>query len=167
MQTPWRRSDKFRKRDDGPVYLTQSGLDRLKQEVTRLEAELPAIISEVQFTRSHGDLSDNAEYKEAKFKLRRTQARITTLRSRIARAIVIKKDPLLSGTIQLGSAVTLEVKGKRVVYEIVGPLEADPIHGRISHVSPLGSALLGHRANDVVAIQAPSGVVEYKIVEIR
>ncbi len=167
MQTPWRRSDKFRKRDDGPVYLTQSGLDRLKHEVARLEAELPAQISEVQFTRSHGDLSDNAEYKEAKFKLRRTQARITTLRSRIARAIVIKKDPLLSGTIQLGSSVTLEVNGKRMVYEIVGPLESDPLHGRISHVSPLGMALLGHRSGERVSISTQVGQSEYLIIEVR
>lgn len=167
MQTPWRRSDKFRKRDDGPVHLTQSGLDRLKQEVMRLEAELPAQISEVQFTRSHGDLSDNAEYKEAKFKLRRTQARITTLRSRIARAVVIQKDPLLSGTVQLGSAVTLEVKGKRVIYEIVGPLESDPLHGRISHVSPLGTALLGHCSGERVSISTQGGEIEYLIVDVR
>jgi len=167
MQTPWRRSDTLRKRDDGPVYLTQAGFDRLRQEVSRLEAKLPAMISEVQFTRSHGDLSDNAEYKEAKVQLRRTQARIQTLKRRIARAVVIQKDPSLSGSVQLGSVVTLEVDGKRVMYEIVGSLESDPLHGRISHVSPLGAALLGHRPGERVAIQTPRGEMVYVVVGIH
>lgn len=160
--------------NNDPVYLTPEGVKRLEARLARLKASLPAAIAETARTSAFGDRSDNAEYKEAKGILRRTHGQIFTIEDQLKRAVVIASGVDASGKIQLGSTVTVEVKPKkdvaaatRKIFRILGSSETDPGHGRISHTSPLGAALIGHAAGDVVTVQAPGGAQEYKIVEVK
>jgi transcription elongation GreA/GreB family factor len=150
-----------------PVYLTADGLRRLQERLARLKKNLPAAIDETARTSAYGDHSDNAEYKEAKSILRRTHRQIFAIEDQLKRIVVIAAGPDAEGKIQLGSTVVMELGGERKTYRIVGPSEADPSRGRISHVSPLGSALIGHARGDIVTLQTPHGNREYTIVEVR
>lgn len=160
-------SEKLKVRDYSPVHLTQSGLDRLKDQLERLQKSLPQLISETARAAAYGDRSENAEYKEAKSTLRRTHRQIIGIEDRIKRAVVIKKDPNAFEGVQIGSTVILETKGKQKTFEILGSYETDPARGRISFQSPLGAALLGHMAGEKVAVETPGGTQEYRIIEIR
>ncbi|PJE75710.1 transcription elongation factor GreA [Candidatus Uhrbacteria bacterium CG10_big_fil_rev_8_21_14_0_10_48_11] len=113
-----------------------------------------------------GDLSENAAYQYAKDNLRRIHNRILSLRSRIANAIVIEHTAGSSGIIELGSRVTISRNGSEKKYEIVGSAEAKPANGRVSHQSPLGQALLGHRAGDEIFVTSPKQKIAYQIVTV-
>ena len=167
MQIPRRKSDLLKKHDDGPIYLTEKGLTELKSELARLKAALPGYIEETARTAAYGDRSDNAEYKDAKGRLRRTHYRIAEIDDQLKRVSIIKSSPNISGRVELGSTVVLESGGKENIYHIVGPSETDPASGRISHLSPLGAALMGKSKGDTVSIPAPSGEKIYRILEIR
>ena len=154
--------------DDGPIHLTQEGLKRLEERLARLKLSLPGFISEAQRTANFGDRSDNAEYKEAKSTLRRAHGQIWSIEDQLKRAVIIKTGRSKTGIVQLGCTVVLESKNKtRKVFQILGPHETDPGKGRISHLSPLGKALINHIKGDVVAIETPNGPHEYLIVEVR
>ena len=166
MQIPKRRVQ-ARLTPDEPVYLTQEGLRRLEDRLTRLRRELPDAAQEAQRTGAFGDRSDNAEYKEAKGILRRTQRQIWNLENQLKRVVVIAPDKDKAGTVQLGSVVTLETeRGTKETYEILGTLETNPDRGRISHRSPLGAALIGHKEGDAVDIKTPKGAKKYWIVRV-
>lgn len=167
MQVPRRRSEQKIQRDTGPFLVTEAGLARLHKTLKRLEDAVPAMIAEVEYTKSHGDFSENAAYQDAKHTLRRTYGRIESVKDRIKRAQIIKKDETKSGIVQIGSVVTLETKGKRVVFEILGSHESDPGHGRISNTSPLGQKLLGRSVGDVVSLDVKASSIEYKIIAIN
>ncbi len=149
-----------------PVYLTPEGIKRLQARLERLKQSLPAAIEEAARTAAYGDRSDNAEYKEAKGILRRTHGQIFNIEDQLRRAAVIPSGADVAGTIRLGSTVKLSTGHAIRTFRIVGPSETDPPHGRISHKSPLGMALLGHVMGDVIIFETPSGTQEYKIVEI-
>jgi transcription elongation factor GreA len=152
--------------DTSPIYLTAEGIEKLRAELARHKKRLPQLIAETQRTAAFGDRSDNAEYKAAKGALRRTNGQILILENRLKRAALIA--PKATGTVQLGSTVTLETeKSKTIIFQIVGPLEADPASGRISHESPLGTALMNRRVGDKVAVNTPGGMQEYLISAIR
>ena len=116
-----------------------------------LKASLPAVIAETSRTSAYGDRSDNAEYKEAKGILRRTHGQIFNIEDQLRRVVLIPSSTSAAGTIQLGSTVIVEIKkdgassgaAARKTFRILGSSETDPGHGRISHTSPLGAALLG------------------------
>ncbi len=167
MQVPKRRAEQYRRKDLGSVYLTAEGLARLQEQLAELQRELPALIQEVMRTKENGDLSENFEYQDAKHTLRRTHGRIASIKARIARAIIIKKDARPSGIVEIGSIVVLETGGKRITYEILGSHESDPSNGRISDRSPLGVLLLGRMAGDTVTLTTKTGSREYQIVEVR
>jgi len=163
-----------------PVYLTPEGVKRLQARLARLKASLPAAIAETARTSAYGDRSDNAEYKEAKGILRRTHGQIFNIEDQLRRVILISPTGVgagVTGTVQLGSTVMVEIqKGgtpgvtaslSRKTFRILGSSETDPSRGRISHTSPLGAALLGHIAGDVVTVQTPIGRQEYKIVDVK
>ena len=167
MQIP-KRKPNVRLAADEPVYLTQDGLDRLTKRLARLRRELPDAALEAQRTAAYGDRSDNAEYKEAKGILRRTQRQIWNLEDQLKRVVVIAPDENKSGTVQLGSTVTLEIDhASRKKFQILGTLETNPEGGCISHKSPLGAALIGRKQGDEVKIKTPGGERVYKIVEIK
>ncbi|HUX35899.1 MAG TPA: transcription elongation factor GreA [Candidatus Paceibacterota bacterium] len=171
MQVSRRKIEELRRHDSGPVHVTKEGLKRLHDQLARLKEKMPELAAEAQRTAAYGDRSDNAEYKEAKSTLRRAQGRIFGLEDQIRRAVVIEPGRNISGTVQLGSTVVLDAGGKQKTFQILGPNETDPAHGRISYKSPLGSALINKREGDVVKINPPAGEAgtskEYKIMEIR
>jgi len=151
-----------------PLYLTPEGHLRLQHKLARLKRELPAFIEETARTAAYGDRSDNAEYKEAKSTLRRTQRQIWTIEDQLKRIVLIEPGQNTTGTVHLGSTVMLEFPaGTRQTLEIVGPFETNPSKGRISHLSPLGAALIGHATNETVTVRTANGPREYRILEIR
>ena len=169
MQVPTRRAQLLKNRDEdaGANQLTVVGLMRLKDELKRLEQEQPAAVEEVDRTRQFGDFSENAEYQDAKFRLRRINDRIFTLKERIRHAIVIDEQQTASDHVILGSTVVVHINTQLKEFHIVGPRESNPSRGRISHLSPVGSALLNHRVGDQVTVQTDHGNVIYTIVEIK
>jgi transcription elongation factor GreA len=150
-----------------PVYLTASGVTRLEARLARLKQSLPAVIDEAARTAAYGDRSDNAEYKEAKGILRRTRGQILNIEDQLKRVVIIPEGAGADGAIRLGSTVTLSLNGKKKIFRILGSSETDPSHGRISHTSPLGAALVGHIVGDIVAVQTPGGTQEYNILEVK
>lgn len=167
MRVPMRKAELFRqqsKSDD--KYLTQRAYDRLRDKVRRLETSLPTLAAEVTRTQEMGDLSENAAYQEAKYQLRRTMGQIEGLKQRLKEAIIIEK-PKANDTVQIGSTVLLVVNGVERQYEILGSHESDPMNGRISHLSPIGAALLGHRAGDMIDIRVNGSDIHYQIINIE
>ena len=167
MQIKDQRAAEERRRDKGPVYLSQEGLERLENQLARLKREFPELSAEAARTAAYGDRSDNAEYKDAKGRLRRTQYRILEIQDELKRVVIIPTGPNATGTVQAGSTVIVEIDGKQRTYQILGPRETNPDGGRISFQSPLGAALLNHKTGDIVALKTPNGTREYKILGIK
>jgi transcription elongation GreA/GreB family factor len=167
MRIPRRKADELRRKDEGPLHLTEEALVRLKEKLAHLKRIVPDLAAEAARTAAYGDRSDNAEYKQAKGSLRHAHWNILSIEDQIKRAVIIPRGPNASGTVQLGSVVLLEANGKQKKFEILGPHETDPTRGRISHKSPLGAALIGRTKDDAVTIKAEKGLQKYRILEIR
>jgi transcription elongation GreA/GreB family factor len=151
-----------------PIYLTPEGHLRLQHKLARLKRELPAFIEETARTAAYGDRSDNAEYKEAKSTLRRTQRQIWTIEDQLKRVRRIEPGLNAAGTVHLGSAVMLKFPdGTQRILEIVGSFETDPSKGRISHLSPLGAAVIGRTAGETISLHTKNGARKYRILEVR
>lgn len=152
-----------------PVQLTQEGLDELKAELTLLlDIKLPEAVARVAKAREHGDLSENAEYHSARDDQALIEARIAEIEEILKRAEVVKHTKSHT-VVGIGSKVAIAVKGKkstRRAINIVGEFEADPTEGKISAVSPLGKALVGHKKGDEVTVKAPAGNVIYLIEDV-
>jgi transcription elongation factor GreA len=146
--------------------ITRAGLIRLKQDLKRLKSqERPRIVKEIAEARSHGDLSENAEYHAAKEKQSHLEGRIAQIEHWIATAEVIDVSRLSGDRVVFGATVTLtdSQSGDEVLYRIVGELEADLKQGKISVTSPIARALIGKSEGDEVKVQAPGGIREYEI----
>lgn len=165
MRLPTRRGQNDRSEEETEIYLTPAGLERLKRTLADLERQHPQAIEDVSRLSQLGDFSENAEYQEAKHRMRRIEARIFSIKDRLKRVIPIEEGT--AGKIRLGSTVVLEADGIRKTYQIVGPQESKPAQGRISHVSPIGSALIGHTVGDLVEIKTPNGTMTYRVTEVR
>lgn len=161
----------MRRWTDMSVPLTVVGAEKLKQELHRLKTvDRPSVIAAIAEARSHGDLSENAEYDAAKERQGFVEGRIQEIEGKLANALVI--DPSLldaEGRVVFGATVDLEEveAGKQVSYQIVGDDEADLKAGMISVNSPIARALIGKYAGDIAEVQAPGGVREYEIVDVR
>lgn len=153
------------------VPMTVTGAEKLKMEVHRLKTvERPRIIQAISEARSHGDLSENAEYHAAKEQQSFVEGRIADLESKLANAQII--DPLslkANGRVVFGATVDLleESSQKEVTYQIVGDEEADIAQGKISISSPIARALIGREAGDEVEVRVPDGLRRYEILDIR
>ncbi len=167
MQIPRRKSELLSRKDEGPFYITEEGLEQLKRKLARLRAALPGYIEEAMRTAAYGDRSDNAEYKDAKATLRRTRYQIFEIGEQIKTAVVIKQGAGASGKIGIGSTVVLEINGKKKTFQILGSQETNPTEGKISYKSPLGAALMDRVAGDRVAVKIKTGDQEYLILEVR
>ncbi len=169
MRLPKRLSQTLRDQDtsDDVVYLTPKGKQKLESELIRIEQiELPPTLESMKFALSLGDYSENAEYQDAKWKLARMHSRILTIKDRLKRAIIIVGDDD-DDRVTMGSTVTVVVNGIKRRYTIVGPQEANPSRGRISHLSPVGSALLGKRVGDHLSVpREDDQPLEYEILAI-
>jgi transcription elongation factor GreA len=152
------------------VQLTQSGFDELTQELQELkEVKLPQIIKRVAAARAHGDLSENAEYSNAKEEQNFMESRISEVEDVINTAQIVKATTSHS-KVGMGSTavVYLEKKPKKkYTYHIVGEFEAAPLEGKISSESPIGSALIGKKKGDKAEVKAPAGVITYIIDAIK
>jgi transcription elongation factor GreA len=152
------------------VPMTKGGLLRLKEELKRLKnVERPKIVKEIAEARSHGDLSENAEYHAAKEKQSHVEGRILQVEHWIASAEVIDVSKHAGDRVVFGATVSLEgtESGEQVTYRIVGELEADLKQGRISVTSPIARALIGRSEGDSVVVRTPGGQKEYEIQSIE
>ncbi len=160
MRLPIRRSERLKTgAEDGPFYLTKEGLQKLKQRLKTIEEqELPQSIEDVRITAEFGDFSENAEYQEAKARMRRLHGQVINIKEKMKRVVLIQTDTSQE-VVQLGSTVVLKKTDSLNTFQIVGPHETDPARGRISYLSPLGSRLMGHKIGETV-----SG---YTLIQIR
>ncbi len=154
--------------DSTQVLLTREGLDDLKKEYDELvKTKRPAAVVRLTQARDLGDLSENSEYSASRQDLAFIDGRIAELESILHEAKVISKTNGSTDKVNLGCKVTLHIDGKKEIFTIVGEWEADPMQKKISHVSPLGQALLGRKVGEKVEVEAPAGKVIYTIVEIE
>ncbi len=155
--------------NDQAVYLTPEGLQKLQEELDwRINVRRPEISKQIEVARKDGDLSENAGYDEAKYQAGMNEGRIMELQRRLKHAVIIEKDDIPSDVVGLGSTVTILDRefGDEEVYTIVGSAEASPTEGKISNVSPIGSALMGKRIGEVVTVNTPGGEIVFEITKI-
>jgi len=170
MQIPKRRAQllKTYPMTDKVNYVTAEGLEKLKAELKELKTVKQRELAErLDAARQLGDLSENAEYHEAKHQLGLVQSRILQIGELLKSAMVIETEKGDSGMVVVGSTIVVEANGKRREFQIVGSNEADPTAGRISNESPLGSAFLGHKQGDNVTVTTPGGNTTYVIKELK
>jgi len=152
------------------IPMTVEGAQRLKGELHRLKTvERPIIIQAIADARSHGDLSENADYDAAKERQGFIEGRISEIEAKLANAQVIDPAELDVAHVVFGATVELEESksGERVTYQIVGDDEADIKHGKISVSSPIARALIGRGEGDTADVAAPGGARSYEILSIR
>ena len=152
------------------TVLTYDGLKRLEEELQELKiVRRKDVAQKIKDARGQGDLSENAEYDAAKEEQAEVEARIVILEKMLRNAEVIDEEDLNKDIIGIGSTVTLfdAEYQEEIRYTIVGSAEADPLNGKISNESPLGSALLQRAVNDTISVEAPDGIIEYRVVAIH
>ena len=150
--------------------MTPGGYEKLKQELDRLrKVERPKNIREIEEARSHGDLSENAEYHAAKERQGWIDVRIREIETKLAQAEVIDTGGLSSDKVVFGATVTLSdvETGDKKTYMLVGEHESDLKNGRISVQSPVGRALIGQQVGATVTVKTPARTIEYEILSIR
>ena len=154
---------------DKQIALTYEGIRELEDELKVLKVtKRKEIAQKIKEARAQGDLSENAEYDAAKDEQARTEARIASIEKMLRNAVVIDEEEMDTDSIVLGSKVTLfdEEFEEEITYHIVGSAEANPEKNRISNESPLGKGLIGHKAGDDVEVDAPAGIIKYKVLAI-
>ena len=152
------------------VPITLAGVEKLRQELQNLKAvERPNVVAAIAEARSHGDLSENAEYDAAKEKQAFIEGRIKEIEGKLSNVQIIDPKTInADGRCVFGATVELEDEnGNSVIYQIVGEDEADIKNGKISVTSPVARALIGKYSGDTAQVQAPGGMREYEIVEIK
>ena len=156
--------------EEKEVLLTQEGYDNLEKELEYLKTEKRSEISErIKVALGFGDLSENSEYDEAKNAQASNEIKIAELENKLRYAKIIDESEIDTKTVQVGNKVkVLDMEyDEEVEYTIVGSTEVDLSQNRISNESPIGSALLGAKKNQVVEAQTPGGVVKFKILAIK
>ena len=151
-----------------PNYLTPEGKRKLEEELEHLTTAMRQELSDRLFKAiRQGDLSENADYIQAKEEQAFLEGRIKTIQAMLRNVVLIEEQS--GGEVRLGSKVTVSEDGldEMETFLVVGAAEADPARGRISNVSPLGQALLGKRVGDKVAVSAPAGEMAFRIVAIE
>lgn len=147
-------------------YISPEGLEKLKKELEHLKTvERREIAARLEAAKALGDLSENAEYQEAKEAQSLNETRIAELEELLRNIVVIKK-PTDMHTVQVGATIDVDSPHGREAFTIVGSEEADPAKGKISNESPLGRAFLGKKVGDAVEVKTPLGVTGYTIRKI-
>lgn len=151
------------------IYLTRDGYEKLRKELEHLKKikrkELSKAIGEA---RSHGDISENAEYDVAKERQGLNEKRIAELEAKLGRSRILDHEDIASDEVLIGATVRLKDmnSGEELEYTLVAEEEADYSQGKISVSSPVGLGLLNHKQNDIVQIKVPAGILKYKILNI-
>lgn len=152
------------------ILLTQEGYDNLEKELEYLKTEKRTEIAErIKVALGFGDLSENSEYDEAKGAQASNETKIAELENKIRFARIIDESEIDTKTVQVGNIVTIhdEEFDEDLVYTIVGSTEVDLTQNKISNESPMGSALLGAKKGQIVEVEAPAGIMKYKILSIK
>ena len=156
--------------EEKDVILTQEGYDNLDKELNYLKTEKRTEIAErIKVARGFGDLSENSEYDEAKNAQAENEQQIAELEIKIRHAKVIDSKEIDTKTVQIGNTVKLydEEFEEEVIYTIVGSTEVNIAENKISNESPIGKALLGRKKGEVVDVDAPDGIIKFKILAIK
>ena len=149
-----------------PTYISRDGLEKLRKELEEMVSlRRPEIAQRIHDAKEHGDLTENAEYEDAKNEQAFVEGRIQTLEALIKNATLIDEHHT-KDHVQIGSTVKVDGPDGSQSFMIVGSTEARPKEGRISNESPVGRALLGRRKGEVVKVQVPAGDIAYTIVAI-
>ncbi|MBV9100633.1 MAG: transcription elongation factor GreA [Candidatus Dormibacteraeota bacterium] len=149
-----------------PVLLTKDGLTKLERELDELRTVRRAEVAErIKYAKDFGDISENAEYEDAKNEQGMLEGRILVLENMIRNAVIIEETDE-DGEVRVGSVVDVKDEFGKQSFTIVGPAEVDVAAGRISMESPVGRALLGHRVGEEVEVQSPGGSRRMKIVKV-
>lgn len=152
------------------ILVSQEGYEKLEKELDYLKTTKRAEIAEkIKVALGFGDLSENSEYDEAKNAQAENEVRIAELENKLRHAKIIDEKEIDTETVQIGNIVkVLDMEfDEKIEYTIVGSTEVDLASNKISNESPLGSALLGARKNEVVEVNAPAGIIKYKILAIK
>lgn len=146
-------------------YITALGLEKLKSQLVEVKQQLKEVTFKIKEAREFGDLSENAEYHEAKNEQAFLAGKEMEIENKIKNAQIIEKDTT-ADVVVIGSSVDIVDDGEKMTYQIVGSEEADPLSGRISVDSPIGRALMGKKSGDMVEVETPAGVSKLKIQKI-
>jgi len=151
------------------VYLTEEGAEKLRMELEELiTKKRPELARRLREAKEMGDLSENADYIDAKEQQGFLEGRIRYIEHVLRTATIVSEGELSSDVVRIGSTVTIQTPGESPeTYTIVGAAEASPRDGRISHESPLGAALLGARVGQKITYHAPLGTMKYRVLEIH
>ena len=151
------------------ITVTQEGLEKLKQEYSFLKNVKRKEVSEaIKVARGFGDLSENSEYDEAKTEQAKVESRIAELDEMFKNIVVISDKDVTTDSINVGSKVKVfnETFDEEIEYTIVGSTEAAPLQNKISDMSPIGKALMGHKKGDKVVVETPNGSMNITVLEI-
>ncbi len=151
------------------VYLSQEGYNKLEAELLQLKTEERESISErLKIAKEFGDLSENSEYDEAKSAQEANEIKIAKIEATLKSAQIINEDDIDITTVQLGNKVIIENLNTKqeLEYSIVSAPEVNMLENKISNNSPLAKALLGNKKGNVIKVEAPAGITEYKIKKI-
>lgn len=168
MQVPKRKSQENRKHDnEGDQYLSADMVVHLKSELERLTTtDRKKAVEDLSVAQAMGDLSENAAYQEAKSRLGSIDGRVFSLKERLKHAIIIDHRANVDGMARIGSTVIVRFKDIERSFEITGSQETSPGRGRISFHSPVGAALMGHKAGDTVTFTVNDQPVSYEILKV-
>jgi transcription elongation factor GreA len=147
-------------------HLTDEGKTELERELGELKGQRGNIAEKIANARDYGDLSENAEYDAAREEQAQVESRIAELEEILKNADIIRPTKN-NGTVQVGSTVDLGVGGRIATYTVVGPVEADPLEGKISNESPIGAALMGKKVGDEVTIETPKVKTIYRLNAVK
>lgn len=151
------------------VLLTYEGLKKLETELENLRGDRRREVAErMKQAKSHGDLSENSEYDEARLELAQVESRIIEIENKLKFAHIIDEDEVSTEEVSIGSRVKLlDIEyNEEAEYRIVGSTEANPSENKISNESPVGKALIGHSEGETIDAQTPTGVLKFKILAI-
>ncbi|MEK7189168.1 MAG: transcription elongation factor GreA [Patescibacteria group bacterium] len=149
---------------ESQTYLTDAGHKKLKEELEHLKkVRRPEIAERIKQAKDYGDLSENAEYADAREEQSFVEGRILELENALKNSTVVSSQDADPETVNIGDTVTVSCGGRKNTYTIVGSKEADPGNGKISNESPIGRGLLGHKKGDEVLVKTPKGESAWKI----
>ncbi|MBK5092066.1 MAG: transcription elongation factor GreA [Actinobacteria bacterium] len=152
------------------VFLTEDGRKRLIEELDKLKSNKRREVAErLKNAISYGDLMENSEYDDAKNEQARIEHRIDQIETMLSKAKIIDRRHVKTKEVDIGSLVEIRRvgTGKKQAYRIVGPAEANPENHMISYLSPVGSAVMGHKVGDIVPVSAPVGNIKYRVIAIK
>lgn len=155
---------------DKEYFFTPEGLKKTEAELEELKSVTRREIAEkIKIALGYGDLSENAEYDQAKNEQAKVEERISKLENMIRNSVIVDDNSLDKNTVNIGSTVEVREVGTKDIEEftIVGSAETDPLEGKISNESPVGSALIGKKVGEVASVEVPGGILDYEIVSVN